>query len=204
MGRFALATLVLAVAFGCAVPVYAQSGDITNTLGTNTAQFFVKDGDGNEMLVIEAKDQSSQSPNVIGGHDLNKVTAGAYGTTIGGGGTASGPNEVTDSFGTVGGGYGNTAGDDAGDVDDGEAATVAGGWSNTASKFGSTVSGGHSNTASDIGSSVGGGQNNQASANYSTVSGGEENVSALDWACGGRRVAQHRLRIWLHGSGGRR
>ena len=66
------------------------------------------------------------SPNVIGGSPANNVTAGVRGATIGGGGVpsdtdpnlfAEAPNRVTDVYGTVGGGYANRAGDDAGSTD---------------------------------------------------------------------------------------
>ncbi len=53
--------------------------------------------------------QNGFSPNLIGGYSGNTVTAGAVGGTIGGGGDVTRPNQVTDSFGTVGGGVGNVA-----------------------------------------------------------------------------------------------
>ena len=77
------------------------------------------------------------SPNVIGGSPANNVTAGVRGATIGGGGvpsgdsdpdfTSEGPNRVTDVFGTVGGGYGVIAGNNAGSTLDAPFATVGGG-----------------------------------------------------------------------------
>ncbi len=104
--------------------------------------------------------------NLIGGHAANNVTPLIRGATIGGGGTAVGPNSVTAHFGTVGGGVRNTADRDG---------TVGGGGANTASGLASTVSGGLGNTASESGSTIGGGDNNTASGISSTVPGGRSN-----------------------------
>ncbi|MFC1806661.1 hypothetical protein ACFL09_06765, partial [Planctomycetota bacterium] len=49
------------------------------------------------------------SPNLIGGHSANNVTAGVAGATLSGGGSADFLNTVTDDYGTVGGGYDNDA-----------------------------------------------------------------------------------------------
>lgn len=86
-------------------------------------------------------------PNIIGGHRDNRAEPGAYGATIGGGGLDANRNRVTNPFGTVSGGLGNTAG---------ETSTVGGGRTNTASAPGDTVGGGISNTASGGYSTVGG------------------------------------------------
>jgi len=71
--------------------------------------------------------QNSTSPNLIGGYSGNSVTAGVVGGTIGGGGVSTSTNRVTDDYGTVGGGYGNQAGDNAGGTSDALHATVGGG-----------------------------------------------------------------------------
>ncbi len=76
---------------------------------------------------------------------------------------------------TVGGGYGNRAGDDLATATDRAFATVAGGAHNVASAFGSTVAGGLFNDATEDYSTVGGGTNNTASADFSTVVGGVAN-----------------------------
>jgi hypothetical protein len=110
------------------------------------------------------------SPNLIGGHSSNWVTDGTCAATISGGGTSDKPNRVTDNFGTVGGGSGNQAGDDAPSVFTGWS-TVAGGMENTASGYVSTVGGGFGNQASGGYSTVGGGSGNQASGSRSTVPG---------------------------------
>jgi hypothetical protein len=124
------------------------------------------------------------SPNVIGGHFGNGVTAGVRGATIAGGGAAVNtdpdlpseiPNLVTDHYGTVGGGLANRAGDGAGTTFDGALATVGGGRLNVASGFQSAIGGGLSNAASGAQSTVGGGSNNEAIGTYATVGGGTSN-----------------------------
>src|SRR5439155_19510024 len=114
-------------------------------------------------------------PNIIGGSSGNNVTPGAVGATIAGGGSGCAIcfNEVTDDFGTVGGGTGNRAGDNSGSTSDGIAtyATVAGGLNNTASGNSSTVIGGFGNTASGFGSTVAGGSSNFATGDFSFVGG---------------------------------
>jgi hypothetical protein len=120
------------------------------------------------------------APNVIGGIAQNFVTAGVGGAVIGGGGNdILGANSVTEDYGTVGGGYNNTAGDSNLANFDGIYATVGGGANNTASQTGATVGGGVSNTASGLsGATVGGGQSNTASGINSTVGGGESNTAS--------------------------
>jgi trimeric autotransporter adhesin len=91
--------------------------------------------------------QNSTCPNLIGGHSGNSVTPGAVGATIAGGGVYPYTNRVTDAYGTIGGGFGNQAGDDAGTSGDRTFATVGGGSINTASGAYATVPGGNSNLA---------------------------------------------------------
>ncbi len=90
---------------------------------------------------------------VIGGHSVN-VVSGSNGGTIAGGGDAGTINQVTDSFGSVGGGRSNTAGYEA---------VVAGGSANTASGFQSVVPGGSFNVAAGQGSFAAG---SRAQANH--------------------------------------
>jgi hypothetical protein len=127
------------------------------------------------------------SPNVIGGSQVNSAAAGVRGATVAGGGVAANaepdfafdaPNVVTDAYGTVGGGFANRAGDNAGTAIDAPFATVAGGWANRASSNSSTVSGGAVNTASGFRSNVAGGEANTASGPYGSVAGGIGNVAA--------------------------
>ena len=83
--------------------------------------------------------------NVNGGFWGNSISNGIVGATIAGGGQHVGPvfsgtdypNAVIDSYGTVGGGYGNTAGNGA---------TVPGGYLNSATGLGSFAAGRHAQT----------------------------------------------------------
>jgi len=87
------------------------------------------------------------SPNVVGGYSSNFVSGGLAGAIIGGGGQQNQPNQVLASFGTIGGGLGNTVG--------GLGATVGGGASNNAAGSYATIPGGHSNIATDYGFAAG-------------------------------------------------
>ncbi len=185
----------------------ALGQDITNKLGSNSgATFTVEDSDGNDILVLEAKDQAliDGSPNIIGGHDENSVTSGVVGAVVGGGGITTSPNTVTDNHGTVGGGSNNQAGDGAGLTDDNNYATVGGGGSNTASSNFATVGGGASNTASGYAATVGGGGGNTASGLMSTVPGGTQNTAAGDYSFAGgyRAEANHQGSfVWADSTG---
>ncbi len=129
--------------------------------------------------------QNATSPNLIGGHNGNSVTSGIYGATIGGGGTSGATNRVTDNYGTVGGGLGNTA--------SGVVSTIGGGESNTASTYHATVGGGLTNAAGGDASTVGGGWANSASGTYATVPGGSSNTATgnYSFAAGNRAKANH-------------
>jgi len=113
------------------------------------------------------------APNLIGGSRVNYVSPGVIGATISGGGAtnyfgASYSNSVTANFGTVGGGYDNTAS---------YFSTIAGGSDNTASGGGAVVGGGDSNHANGNESAVVGGALNSADGYFSTVGGGYENLA---------------------------
>jgi len=160
-------------------------------IGTTTPQ---------SRLHVVGNDVRFGVSNFIAGNSGNSVTTGVVGATISGGGAGGGINRVTDDYGTVGGGYYNQAGDNAGVTSDrpyatvaggyynrasGEYATVGGGYNNTADLMYCTVSGGHSNTAGDGGgfySTVGGGISNTASSNRATVGGGDHNTASGDYA----------------------
>jgi hypothetical protein len=167
----------------------------TNFIGTTDAQPFVVRTRNAQSLRIEPSTVifSGQpiTTNTIAGSSANSVTAGVRGATIAGGGVPGGgdsdpdfggenPNRVTDHYGTVGGGYGNQAGDAAGTPADRPFATVGGGRANAASAAWSSVGGGDSNTASGIWSTVGGGSLNAASAAWSSVGGGDSNTASGD------------------------
>jgi hypothetical protein len=126
--------------------------------------------------------------NVLAGHGGNHATAGVVGATISGGGQASDNNSVTGVFGTVGGGYNNTAGNSAvvgGGYDhtaSGYASTVGGGWNNEAAAGYSVIAGGSTNATSDQFAAVGGGASNAAGGSYATISGGLDNTTSADFA----------------------
>jgi trimeric autotransporter adhesin len=133
--------------------------------------------------------QNATSPNLIGGHISNTVTIGwwgpVFGATIsGGGGSSAQRNRVTEVYGTVGGGRGNTAGHfstvggGAGNTASEGYGTVGGGASNTAGDWYGTVGGGSDNTTSNFFGTVGGGQSNTASAGHATVGGGWSNTAS--------------------------
>ncbi len=121
---------------------------------------------------------NTTSPNIIGGYSGNSVTGGVVGATIGGGGASSFVNRVTDNYGTVGGGYYNQAGNNAGSTYDIPYATVCGGENNVASGYGATISGGGYNIASDGAATVGGGYGNTASGYRATIGGGKDNTAS--------------------------
>jgi hypothetical protein len=121
---------------------YALSAAGVSTLETGPLDISV---DGVRALRLEKANQLlgmtwTYSVNVIGGYALNSVPADVVGATIAGGGAwdrvgtmeFSYPNSVTGSFGTVGGGIGNTAGNYG---------TVPGGFRNSATGFNSFAAG---------------------------------------------------------------
>ena len=73
----------------------------TNFLGTTDNQALELRVNGQRALRLEP---NATSPNLIGGYSANWLASGVSGATIGGGGTASYLNRVTDDYGTVGGG----------------------------------------------------------------------------------------------------
>jgi hypothetical protein len=134
--------------------------------------YAVTAGSLNGLLVQQNADGA---PNVIGGASVNSVSNGVTGATISGGGSQFlDPNTVLADFGTVGGGFGNTAG--------GQYSIIGGGVDNLAGSPFSTVSGGEVNTASGFIATIGGGVQNKASGTESTVSGGDENQATNDFA----------------------
>ena len=117
----------------------------------------------------------------VGGGWFNQANA-SYATIAGGGPSDPGSpsdssNLVTDDYGTIGGGGGNQAGDNAGTTDDAHYATVGGGRLNTAIGAYATVAGGLQNSASADFATVAGGELNTASDNCASVGGGYQNVA---------------------------
>jgi hypothetical protein len=146
-------------------------------LGTTAAQDFELRLDGSRALLVRP---TSSTPNLIAGHADNFVADGVVGATIAGGGQAGEENAVTDDYGTIGGGRGNTAGD--GDMNPGDAgfATVGGGRLNEATGPGATVGGGMMNLAAGSRSTVAGGLQNQAATSFATVGGGALNNASSE------------------------
>ena len=172
----------------------AGTNPALNFIGTTDDEPFVIRTANARSLRIEASTITFGSPalpitaNIIGGSRSNTMTPNVRGATIAGGGAPTGdsdpdfidenPNRVRDHYGTVSGGYGNTAGDGAGTTSDNAFATVGGGQGNTASGGISTVAGGAGNRASGSFSAVGGGQSNTASEDVSRVGGGLSNTAS--------------------------
>ena len=192
---------------GDATGLWSTSGNAPGSgafLGTTNAEPLELRTANARSLRIEPSMETSGTPalpittNTIAGSHANEVTAGVRGATIAGGGTpddsdpdlTSGePNQVSAHYGTVGGGSGNRAGDDASDPLATAYATVGGGERNTASGQISTVAGGILNLATSFQSSVGGGSANTASGDSSTVGGGSLNeASNFSSTVGGGRL----------------
>ena len=129
---------------------------LTGNAGTTTADFLGTTdntplelrANGSRGLKLEYASRSSGFPflfiqraiNVAGGYWGNTITSDVIGATIAGGGDETGsilfssayPNTVNGDFGSVGGGYNNTAG---------YGATVPGGYNNSATGEGSFAAG---------------------------------------------------------------
>jgi hypothetical protein len=168
--------------------------DLTGNAGTNPASNFLGTTD-NAALELRVNgfralrlEPFADRPNVIAGSYANTVTSSVEGATIAGGGSNLTFNRVTDSYGVIGGGSANAAGDNAGTVNDRAFATVGGGGYNTASGWRSTIGGGWGNTANGESATIGGGQTNETSSItvYATIGGGYDNtVSASYGTVGG-------------------
>jgi hypothetical protein len=161
--------------------------------------------------------QNDVSPNVVGGYPWNSVNVNAVGGAIGGGGRSTNMNSVTDDYGTVSGGQGNTAGQEAavgGGVDNtanGWQAAIGGGGGNSAAGTQAAIAGGGGNVAAGQWAAIGGGDVNYANATASTVVGGEGNTAdGLYATVGGGRsnyaggdysfAAGRRAKAYNHGS----
>ncbi|MEM6337107.1 MAG: hypothetical protein AAF752_11095, partial [Bacteroidota bacterium] len=117
---------------------------------------------------------------IVGGYEENTIqgtSAPSRGATISGGGSNDRAQQITASFGTIGGGHSN--------VVSGSNGTISGGTENTASGSGSTIGGGSGNVSNTLSATIGGGSSNTASGNASTVGGGNSNQATS----GGSTVA---------------
>ena len=161
---------------------------LAGNAGTNPGTHFIGTTD-NQALEIRVNntrvlrfEPKSESPNLIGGYSGNAVTIGVIGATIGGGGFEYRINEVTDNYGTVGGGGNNKAGDGKGTATDAVNATVIGGYGNNAIASWATIGGGYMNYASDTYATVSGGKENAANGKFATVGGGNAVIANGDGA----------------------
>jgi hypothetical protein len=141
-----------------------------NLLGTNAGSNAPLNiiANGERALRIEPSNVAPAfSPNIVAGARTNAAVASVGATIAGGGAVSDGvtprPNTVAGDYGSVGGGWGNTAN---------QFAVVGGGQGNAASAQSATVGGGELNLAAASFSTIGGGSRNRANAVYSTVSGG--------------------------------
>lgn len=148
----------------------------TNFLGTTDNKAFQIHVNNKRVFRVEP---NNTSPNVIGGYLGNMVEGGVFGAFIGGGGTSGYINKVFDNYGTIGGGYANTAGHD---VYDAYAATVSGGSDNVAGHRYTSIGGGYMNTADRQFATIGGGCFNVSQHQYATVGGGTNNYCRGDAA----------------------
>ncbi len=170
----------------------SEAWSLTGNAGTTPGTHFLGTTDA-VPLEVRVNSQRAlrlepgSSPNVVGGHADNRTVGGVVGAAIGGGGApddaAGDPeyNAVTDDYGTIGGGWGNQAGDNAGTTSDQRFATVGGGKGNNASRVAATVAGGNANQATGNYASVGGGRENIAANRYATVGGGWNNQVLADY-----------------------
>lgn len=140
------------------------------------AMYLVRDGTGNGAHVFGG----SRSNGVRG-----LLASSLFGMTVGGGGSDTSPNLVSEDFATIGGGIGNIAGN-TNDSFDLRAPTVGGGERNRATESHATVGGGIDNVASGWASVIAGGTDNRASGTFSTIAGGTNNTAAgVDSMVGG-------------------
>lgn len=130
-----------------------------------------------------ARFSGHQLTNVLLGDPGNTIGPNATSATIGGGGWAtlfgagSGDNAAYDNGGTVAGGIGNTVGTDDGPNNSHQYGSIGGGFFNTASGAVSVIAGGQTNTASGEGAAVPGGFSNSATGAHSFAAG--RNAQAL-------------------------
>ncbi len=164
---------------------------LTGNAGTNASINFIGPTD-NVPLNLRANNQrvaffesvttpQGPSANIIQGSPENFILAGVRGATIGGGGGEDNPaldfraaNRVLSDWGTVAGGFGNTAGSDS---SPGASLfpTVGGGWNNIAGREYATVGGGFDNIARGSFSAIIGGENNRVEDAHGVVAGGLDN-----------------------------
>jgi len=160
---------------------YGVRGEASSGYGLGTPHDLllkgVLDTDEGDFVVEAGTTNTNRAQNIVMGHAGNSAT-NTYGATISGGGEDDGSDpvllhEVTEGYGTIGGGRNNTV--------DGFLGTVGGGGNNTANGR-ATVGGGNNNVAAGEESTIAGGQANTASGNVATVGGGERNDARAEYA----------------------
>ncbi len=174
----------------------AEAWSLTGNSGTTPGANFIGTTDNVSLtlavsgsVALKLIPNAGGTANIVGGYSGNSATNNTVGVFIGGGGNGSNPNMVTDDYGTVGGGTGNRAGDNAGTTSDQGWATVGGGGGNVAGGKYATVAGGSYNAAGGAGAFVGGGgyngsssYGNRALGTVSVVGGGYANSAIGDYA----------------------
>jgi hypothetical protein len=164
---------------------------------TNGYEFPTADGSADQVLVTDGGGQVSWGSSgdndwVINSNDMYAGVSGNVGIGISNplvkldvnGVICGGVSDtVKGVYGGVLAGYSNLAGDQVLDT----AATVVGGWNNSAIADYSFVGGGNSNTASYVNATIVGGDHNTASGHTSFIGGGYNNNASIDYAtiCGG-------------------
>jgi hypothetical protein len=192
------------------VPVWTAESTLGNSLIQETASggITIGAGIGGGLEIFPYR---GNVVNMTGGSASNDIVSGS-GATIGGGGAPGAANVIgittTASFATisggsmntanhiyttVGGGFGNLAGESLAAGCPGTVAayaTVSGGSGNFACDTYSFVGGGNTNAATGFKSFVGGGANNLASGVGSMVVGGSSNVASGSYSLAAGEYAQ--------------
>lgn len=178
-----------------------QADGFKLTTAPATGSVMTSDAAGNASWQAPAvrSQPNGISPNTIGGSQGNGIAGGAVGATIGGGGNGASPNNVTASYGVIGGGSGNTVSGGSGAIGGGSnnlvnntLGTVGGGQNNVAGNF-AVVDGGANNSAATAYTSVGGGSFNLADGYASAIGGGANNRAANFYSAVGGGAANTNL-----------
>ncbi len=161
----------------------------TNTagsfLGTRDKQPFEMRVNNTRALMVSS---TGETPNWIGGTDLNGTAPGVMGAFVGGGGRIGQGHQITGDYGSIGGGYANAAGSRAHvgggslHVASGDSAVVGGGHQNLATATETTIAGGYQNKASGYRSSILGGFSNEGIGRWTTIGAGGQNEAIGDYA----------------------
>lgn len=145
------------------LPAAGSAWSLLGNVGTNPSANYIGTMD-NAALVLKVYgtralrlEPTGNTPNVIGGSQANTVSGGSFAATIAGGGFSSSPNQVSATYGSIGGGIGN--------VITGTGGTIPGGSNNSVGGANSLAAGSHAN-AKHEGSFV---WNNSPDTDFSTT-----------------------------------